>query len=137
MWFLESSPILGVTAAELQSHFGPNVTVSKNSCVVIDAPDCYIENFKFDGYVVIKGTKDTKIVLKDGEIKNKGCYFRKIEESEKESLPLASAIRGYVFVPSASIALDMCCRLTSAVRSTPLSLVSMFITTNSTTLYAL
>lgn len=89
-------PSAGVTAAELQSHFGPNVTVSKNSCVVIDAPDCYIENFKFDGYVVIKGTKDTKIVLKDGEIKNKGCYFRKIEEFEKESLPLASAIRGYV-----------------------------------------
>ncbi|KAK8793514.1 hypothetical protein WA158_004873 [Blastocystis sp. Blastoise] len=89
-------PSCGVTAAQLQSHFGKNVEISKKSCVVFDAPDVYVENFKFDGYVVIKGVKGAKITLKDGEIKNAGAIFRTIKEEEKSSLPLGVVIRNYV-----------------------------------------
>ncbi|KAK8807403.1 hypothetical protein WA158_004162 [Blastocystis sp. Blastoise] len=89
-------PSLGVTAKSLQSHFGSNVSISSSTCLVLDAPDLFIENFQFDGYIVIRGVKGAKITLRNGSIHNKSASFRRIREEEKDQLPLGITVRNYV-----------------------------------------
>jgi len=87
-------PSFGTTLEEVQNHVKGEVTVSKESTLVLDG-DIDLLNLKLDGTLIVKACRGAKVTIKNLTVTNDGWRFKNIDPND-EAMDQKYRIRGYV-----------------------------------------